>query len=351
LGRLSFIMAILKKDLLDSLKTKTVLFIVISPILLSLVFRIALNPQQASQMKLALVDMGSSNIMEYIRKNSLGTIEIIEVDEQHQAKRMVQEGKVHAALVVPVNFDRNVKEGKSPGLDFWVDRTNISSAVTMEAFLTKLIYHYNNQTPPAQLVIKPISGANFQVRAAFIPTWLLFSVLGGYAIVSASLIEERERKTLQAVLTTPCRISEFLIGKGLTGFILTFISAMLVLGLNYGFIGNVSGNIVIVALGIIFLNLLGIMTGLLLQGQTSSNSFGAILNMLLLLPVVMADTNRTMNLIARFLPSYYIFNGANRTMFFNDGFNLLIPHFLYLVTGIIILFAVNTHILRTRESF
>jgi ABC-2 type transport system permease protein len=350
LKRLSFILAILKKDILDSLKSRTVLFAVIFPILLSLIFRIALSPQQMLKMKLALVDRGESRVMEYVTKNSLGTIEVIKVENADQAKKMVLNGDAQAALVVPKNFDNRVEEGRSPGIDFWVDKTNISAAVTMEAFLTKLLYHYNNQKPPAHLVIKPISGTDFQVRATLLPTWLLFTVLGGYMIVSSSLIEERERKTLQALLVTPCRISEILTGKALTGFLLTLTGTLLVLGLNEGFIGNIFANILIITLGVAFFSLLGIMVGLVLQGQTSSNTFGSVLYMLLFLPVTMAGTNKTMSVIAQFLPSYYVFSGVNRAMFFNEGLNNLIPNLAYLVLGGIILFGVNSWILRTREN-
>ncbi len=350
MSRLSLIWAIIEKDFLDSIKNKTVFFALVFPVLLSMVFRIVLAPGEISKLNIGMFQTDASGFVEYLEKESMGAIKINPVEDFEQGQKMLSEGKIFAILSLPREFDQKLKNNESPEVEIWVDSNHFTKAAIIENMVNKLIYSYAGRNPTVEVVTRNIQGQNFNPARAMLPTWLLFTILGGYMVVASSIIEEREKKTLQAILVTPCKLSDILIGKGVLGFVLTFVSSLLILGLNSGFSGNLTGIILIILLGSVFFATFGVLIGLLMPGQTTANTFGSIIYMGMFLPVVLADANSKMRIIARILPSYYINFGVREAMFSSVSLADLLPHFLFLVVGSLLVFIVSIRILKTREN-
>jgi ABC-2 type transport system permease protein len=345
------ILAIAVKDFLDSVKNRTVFFAILFPVLLSLIFRIVLESGSMPLLNLALVNGQGTKLAGYVTKFGLGKIHVEMVEDADLAKKMVADGKVHAALVLPDGFEEKMAKGRTPLADFWVDGANIARGAALEMFVNKILYHYNGQSPPAELVVKNVSGAGFGPGTAMLPTWLLFTILGAYMVVASSIMEERERKTLQAILVTPCRMPHILVGKGLTGIILTVCGALLIMILNDGFVGNPLSSLVIILAGTAFFTFLGVVVGLVLPSQTTANVFGSLMFMGMFLPVVLATASKKLKFAAELLPSYYVNDGLSQAMFSGAALSKLLPHVAYLCAGSLLLLWAGTVILKKKETF
>lgn len=348
--KFSLIAAILEKDFLDSIKNRIVFFALIFPVILSIIFQLVLSPGRMPKLKIAVINAPDDELEKFFNTRSMGRLSAVRMKSFDKAKKLIKDGKIHAALVLPDNFQESLEKGKSPMIDFWVDTGNLSRAAALESAVSKLLYHYNNRKPPVELVMRSVQGQNFNPRVALLPTWLLFTLLGGFMVVASSIIEERERKTLQAILVTPCRLSEILIGKGLLGFLLTITAAILILSLNKGFVGNVASTFLIILCGAGFFAVLGVFLGLVLPGQTSANSFGSILYVGLFLPVVLADVNSYMKMVAKLLPSFYVDDGLRNSLFSGVPPGRMLSHFTYLLVFGAVLFVISTVVLRKKES-
>ncbi len=335
---LSQVRAILVKDFWDSFKNRTVFFAIIFPVLLSLVFRAVLSPRNIPPLRLAVVNDSSSQLANFFRLYSLGRIVVESLPGEEEAKKKVREGQVQGALILPDDFEDKVKSGRTPRLDFWVNQDQMGRAAVLEMAVNRFLYYYQGQSPPAEVVLRSVLGKEYSPGTALLPTWILFTVLGAYMVVVSSIMEEKDKKTLQAILVTPCGLPQVLVGKGLLGFLLSVAGVLMILGFNGGFIGNILSTLLIIIAGTAFFTFLGTMMGLILPSQTTANVVGSIIFMGMFMPVVMAPTSKAMNTVARFLPSYYLSDGINQSMFTGAGPDRLWIHLMILgVTSIIML--------------
>jgi ABC-2 type transport system permease protein len=350
LRQLSRLKTILEKDFLDSIRNRTVFFAILFPILLSILFRVVLSPSELPKLKLAVVNDYGSGFPNFLSRSTLGIIDVSKIEDVEKAKKIVKDGDALAAIILPEGFDKKMENGETPLVDFWVDGNNMVRASVIEMMVNRMLYHYNKKAPPAELVINNVRGMTFSPRTAMLPTWILFTILGGFTVVASSIIEERERKTLQAILVTPCRLPDVLIGKGLVSFILTLTGSILILALNGGLVGNFYANIAIIAAGIAFFTFLGIFLGLCLPGQSTANAFGSIVFMAMFLPVILSPVSKKMKMVASLLPSYYIDDGIQQAMFSKVGMMTLLPHFIYLILAGLVLFIASIIVLKKKEN-
>jgi len=350
LNRLSLIRAILNKDFQDSLKKKTLLITLAAPVILSLFFRLATSPADRTFLKLAVVDRANSKFTEFLKKNSFGMITVKKLKNTEEAKKLTGAGYFHALVILPENFDGEIIQGRAPDLEMWVDSTNFTGAAALEVILSRMLYMFKGQPPPATIILKNIRGTQVGPESTLLPSWLLFSLLGTFMIVAMSIIEERERKTLSAILVSPCRLPDILIGKGMLGFLLTFSCALIILTLNKGFTGSIVLNLAIIILGTAFFSLLGVFLGLILPGSTAAQSAGSILYIGLLLPAITSDFNPSVKTFAKMLPSYYIYDGINTAMYSGGGAAKLAPHFIILAVSVAAAFTASLLALKYKEN-
>jgi len=78
--------------------------------------------------------------------------------------------------------------------------------------------------------------ANIPWNARLLPLIMLMAVfLGGLFWPAASVINEKEKKTLEALVVTPTSIEDIFIAKGLFGIILSLFMGIVILILNQAF--------------------------------------------------------------------------------------------------------------------
>ncbi len=343
------VVSILQKDLIDSVKNRTVFFSILFPILLSLLFQFVTKESKFAPLKIAFVESGKGEVTSFFKDKGSLFFKVYPVKDVAKAKKMVQQGRVNAAVEVPEGFVESLKAGEVPYLYVWVDESEPRKSAVLEMLITKFMYHFKHASPPVEVILQGVMGKGFTLERSMIPIWILFVVLGGFMVVASSLVEERERKTLQAVLVTPCSFSEILIGKGLMGFILTTLGGICILGLNKGFVGNVFGSLLVLMIGGFFFSLLGVLVGLILPSHATTNSFGSILYLVLFMPVVLADSSVYIKGFAKVLPSYYIKTGMWKAMFLNYSTSHLMSNFVYIGVWTVLVFLGAYYLLKRKR--
>jgi len=354
LRKINHIFCILQKDFTDAVKNKTVFFSIAIPVLLSLVFSIVLKPRELSKINLVIVDRNNSKLAGALTEasNRSEKLKVTTVEDFESAKDILQKGNAQAILIFPENYDKQLESGENLQLDLWVGQSGLRSAQVIKDLLNKILYYCKyEKVLPDFVNTKCLYGKNYSPRTAMLPTWILFTVIGGYMVVATSIMEEREKKTLPAILVTPCRMPSFLVGKGLLGVVLVMMGGCLILGLNRGFMGNVPAVMLILLLGAALFSILGILTGLILPSQTSISTFGSLLFLALFLPVTMAPVSNKLLAVAKLLPSYYIHEGIIDSMFMNAGIHQLSVHLAYLSILGVLFFILSLAVLKKKEDF
>lgn len=337
---LARIMAILKKDFLDCLRSRTVVFTLLTPIILSLMFSIVFSGTDTVNLKMAVFDRGQSGFYDFLK--GAPALEVIKAQNEAELRSLVFKGKAQAGIILPEDFDRKIKGKDIPSCQYIEDDTALRQADAIRILLIEILHSYAGQDIPARMKIERAHKSKIDKKQEFVIVWTLFTIIGGLMIVTSSLIEEKEKKTLAAIRVTPARFWEILTGKAGVGILLTLAGALLILVLNRTPLGNLPGLLAVLIMGALTFSITGLLVGLLSPGHTVASSIGSILYILLFMPVVLSDASKSMKALSSILPSFYVLDGMNKAIFASAGPGNLSFHLIYMAVIAAVLFAACT---------
>ena len=158
-------------------------------------------------------------------------------------RRSIDDGEAVLALVVRPGFAEQLRKGETATLQVLVDGTNSNSALIALGYVGQIAATYSQDyaagaarrlaaaAPPAQVVLEPRNwyNENLNSRWFFVPgviaTLTMFMVVN---LTSFAIVREREVGTLEQIMVTPVRSTEFILGKTVPFFLLGFAEVALV---------------------------------------------------------------------------------------------------------------------------
>lgn len=143
-------------------------------------------------------------------------------------------------LVLPADFDQSLASGQTPTLSgyiFWVDRKNASKleAKYSQAFSeilgqpVQVVIGQNILVPQANVDGMPVTVAQQMVYYVFMTAFTLIPFL---------MLEEKQTRTLDALLTSPASPGQVVLGKALAGFFYILLIGGLALAMYSRYIVN-----------------------------------------------------------------------------------------------------------------
>ena len=163
------------------------------------------------------------------------------VDSPTELDRLVDEGKVRAILSIPSGFERDLSLRQPVTVQVIIDGDNANTASTVTGYARILIGEYSaaqNQVIPVsrqglpQITIEPRIWYNPQLRSTlFLVPGLIAYISMITAVVSTALsvVREKERGTMEQVRMAPLGAASFVLGKTIPYFVISLISAMVIL--------------------------------------------------------------------------------------------------------------------------
>ncbi|MGN2272130.1 ABC transporter permease [Priestia megaterium] len=225
---------IYKKELIDCFRDrKTIIFSVLIPILLNVGIILFVDKMMASDqtdsMSVAVTKGSDASVIDWLKND-----ESIKVIESKNPLSAVEEGNALAALKLSDNFSSEVLNMKSPEVTIYTDEASMNSSATAEYIQNILNKHreaivserlnqlnVNSQTvAPFNVIEKGLSkddDGSLTMIAMFAPMIIIMGVLGGILPSANDIFAgEKERKTMEALLMSPVKRTQLLIGKWLT---------------------------------------------------------------------------------------------------------------------------------------
>ena len=309
------IAAIARKDIVDAIRNRYLLTALITPLFVALLFRVLL-PGVSSQKALTIVvhDPGNSLLVSQLR--AAPQIGVVEAGSAEATESEVEKLKASGGLVVPTNFDADVAAGRQPELTIYVN--NKKSSLELAAFrrlLDQQVLSLVKHPPPARLVWIDVAKEPSQQTAGgldlnqmLLPLLLLMTfVMTGALVVPLLLVEEKEKRTLDFLLTSPASLSEIITGKALTGVVYSLVIAGLLLAINRQLVGNWPLTLLTTLLGLLFVVAVGLFMGSLFRNTMQVNTWAGLVLFVLLTPSfpspgLPAALEAAMHLI----PTYYL---------------------------------------------
>jgi ABC-2 type transport system permease protein len=167
------------------------------------------------------------------------------LDDRRQIADLLDRGKAILALHIHPGFAAELRKGQNAPLQIIVDGTNSNTALIATGYANQIAQGFSadyqrdrmdrvsptlvGRVPQIQLDARPWYNESFTSRWFFVPgvigslTLVLVTTLTAFAVV-----REREIGTLEQIMVTPIRPSEFILGKTLPFFLIGLLDVGLI---------------------------------------------------------------------------------------------------------------------------
>jgi ABC-2 type transport system permease protein len=298
------VLAILGKDLALGPRSPIVLFAFVIPLGLTLMVQLVFGELLTGKPSVGIADPGASGL--YERVLARGELMAYRYDGAEALRADVASGRVALGIAVGEGFLPALREGRRPPLEI-MGFEGAQAMDRMAAFMGVLgeIRALAGDEPLVGLKVEaPEEG--FDIAARVIPMLAMYAFLiAGLFVPASSIVEERERKTISALLVGPTTLSEILAAKALLGIILSVFMTTLTLAINGALGSNLGAMLAVIAAASLFWAMLGLVIGLL--AKTSETLFAIVKGsgILLFTPVVFYLFPDWPQWIARIFPTFW----------------------------------------------
>ena len=213
-----------------------------------------------------------------------------------------------AGLVLQPGFDGAVRSGEFPTLQLFVGgESKASTRIVLAVTAVDLVRALAGEPAPVEVKTVVIGdGPSVPIEDRLVPMLVLLAVaFAGIFLPAASLIQEKVNKTADAVLSTPLQVGEFLLAKGVLGFLLSFGVGTLTLLVNGGFTAYVAGNLAVIAVGSLMSVQIGLLLGSAIGNIQAMFAVWKSGGIILFAPAVLFLFPSVPGWIARLFPTYY----------------------------------------------
>lgn len=293
---LRIILAVVKKDLKDSVRDGRVLFGLLTPLALGLLYNVVMPDQPRQTVTVAIAASGQTALPQALRSVTQGAVElrITDVRTSDEVTRLVSKGSAAAGLVIPPGFDADVAAGRTPTLTVVrPSGTQSPGASYVETVLDPVLRQMAGQRPPALTATEAAgsSTGGFASLAATLGT-RKFLVMGTLVLLVAMIAiylvpvlvtEEAEKKTLNALMMVGSQ-ADVVAAKAVVGVVYTAVSVPLLLvvtGLRPADPALFAAGVIALAVSLIGF---GLLFGALVRNMNQLNTWSSVPLMVLIMP-------------------------------------------------------------------
>ena len=234
---LHIVWTIASKDIVDSLRNK---------LIISLILGMGFMLLMPKVMGLMLVSP-ETPVLVYDPGESRMTAEL-ENSDQYQVQRVRSLAEVEQVigstgfglgvefgLAAPDDFDQVLEDGGQPELDgyvAWANRRKASQLKTdFEEQIEELVGQPVHINVEENIVYPPSDAGLWLLMVTITPVTVILMM--GIQLVPTLLFEEKQTKTMSALLVSPASIGQVVVGKALAGLFYVLVSAGVVFAINW----------------------------------------------------------------------------------------------------------------------
>jgi ABC-type Na+ efflux pump permease subunit len=288
---LRIIWAITAKDIVDGLKNKTTLSVIIISLLTAVGYRLLPMLEGGNALpNLIIHDEGGSSIVPMLENSA--TFNLYELPSQERMEQFLTEEYVPAlGLVIPPDFDQAWEGPGTPVLEgyvlHWVSESDAEELKSVfEREITEIV------GKPVRIYIEgnTIYTQSDSLGLSFLTSIGLVIVITmiGISFTVNLMFEEKQTKAIDALLVSPASSGQVVMAKFLTGLFYCLIGSAFVLALNHSIITDWWLVILGIIIGSFFTVGLGILLGSIFEVRQQLMLWGFLIFIPLLLPLFLS---------------------------------------------------------------
>lgn len=299
-------LAILRKDLAVGPRSPIVAWAFVLPVVLTVLVQGVFGSLFDTRPRVGVVDPGVSTFAAALL--AAPELDARRVDDRATLERLVRAHDLDAGLVVSAGFDDALRTGSRPTLPLLVSGESLASDRVVVSITTLDLARSveGRDAPVAVEVVSLRGGDDRSLVERMVPLLVLMAMLvAGVFVTSFSLVEERERRTLSALLVTPASLLDVLAAKAAFGLVLAVAMGAVTLALNGALVGSPVALLLSLLVGAAMSVTIGLLYGTLSSDARSLYTLFKSLNVVLVGPVVFYLFPEWPQWIARLFPTYW----------------------------------------------
>ncbi len=293
---LAFILKEFKHILRDK---KTLLILFGMPIAQILIFGYGIT-NEIKNANIAVLDFAKDVHSQKII-NKLASSGYFHIDEylnsNEEIERTFRKGKIKALLVFENNFSRNLDYSNKGKVQIIADATEPNVASTIIHYISTIIIDYSNSL---NVEILSIINADAEIRIRYNPemkgvflfvpgTISIILMLISAMMTSISITREKELGSMEILLASPVRTSVIIVSKVIPYLALSFINAVVILGLGRFLFGvPINGCIFLLLFECALFIFTALSLGILVSTKTKTQQVALMISLLgLMMPTIL----------------------------------------------------------------
>ena len=287
---LRIIWAIAAKDITSAIKNRNVLANFFTVLFLIAFYKVVPTLMEAgAPPTLFVYDECSSSLVAALEDGDAVELRAYTSEEEMKEKLAIKDDK-ELGLVIPADFDQKAAAGEPVALEgyvpYWISDQDAWDVASDIETLIASATGYSVDITVAGIVYAPL-GEGGQAFMFSILLAMIISLMG-VVIIPHLMIEEKQFKTLDALLVSPASAGQVVMGKALTALFYCLVAAAAVLVVNSAIVLHWWLMILAVVCGALFPIALGLLFGVLFESRQQLTLWGFVSLQVLLVPTFLA---------------------------------------------------------------
>ncbi|MDH3959030.1 MAG: ABC transporter permease [Actinomycetota bacterium] len=287
-------------------RSPVVLLAVVLPLLMTFLVASVFGGLLESQPRLGIYSPEPTSISSSAA--ALDGIRSVDYDSAEAIRADVADHELDAALILPAGFDQAVAAGQPVQVTYLVSGQALASdRAVLTATVTALIRELTGAESTVVVDVITVGAEDFvPIGDRMIPLLVVYAVVVAALFVpAASILDERTKGTLNAILATPASMAEVLTSKALFASVLSMLMGIVTLIINQAFSGEILGIVLALLLGTFMLVEIGLIMGLWVRDMTTLYAWMKAGGILIVLPGLIALFPTLPQWISMLAPTYY----------------------------------------------
>ena len=346
---LNRVLILVRNEVVHGPKDVVLVMSIIMPVLLALFFNLAFGNIFTDHSKVGIFDEGNSRLPAIMSTADAFTLKTYSTEEA--LKTATSGGAIDMGIVLPANFDTSVASGTVRLKAYVWGESLAKNRTIIPMALADAVHEINNAAPPA--VIETIALGDAPAlpwNDRLLPLTILMAVFfGGMMIPASSLINEKNRRTLEALNVTPTTLGDIFAAKGIIGAVLATFMGMLTLAISGGFNASFPTLILVLGLGAVMAAEMGLMAGAIIKDMNTLFAFWKFGGLLLFGPAVVFMFPEIPQWVGYIFPTFYVIQPIVDVSVNGQSFSAIIPY-LAILAGLVVVMAFAVRAIINRLS-
>ena len=295
------------KELVHGSKTFFFIFAVLMPVICSLVVSLIFGSLFSEKPRLGIVDYGNSRLVQKVKAADFITSE--QFVSVIALRKAVEAGTMDMGLVLPEEFDSHLKKRQWMQVTLYIwGQSLIKDRAILVAAMANYTLELVGREAPVEINTITLGDGEVQSWAErFLPLLILMAVvMAGCMIPSTSLVDEKQNKTVTALIVTPASQTDIVFAKGLLGAVIGVLTAVMILVLNRAFGAQTLLLILVLSMGATMSASFGILLGIVMKDINTLFATMKAIGLLLYAPALINLIPQIPDWVAKIFPTYYI---------------------------------------------